>query len=62
LHTPAHALVVVQEAVSKGFRTVGQRTPTEKEQAVRPVGDGVPTPEAHLSGFGREVQAVGIAV
>ena len=45
-----------------GFRTVGQRTPAEKEQAVRPVGDRVPTPEAHLSGFGRGVEVVGVAI
>src|ERR1700756_3509619 len=62
LQPPCVALVVVQEAVPMGFGTVGQGTPAEEEQAVRPVGDGVPTPETHLSGFGRGMEIIWVAI
>ena len=45
-----------------GLGTVWQRTPAKEDDAVGTVRDRVPAPEPHLSGFGRRVKVVRVAV
>ena len=45
-----------------GLRTVWQRTPAKEDEAVGTIGDRIPTPQPHLSGFGGRVKVVRVAV
>src|SRR5580704_18865742 len=62
LQTPGNPLVMEEKPVPVRFRTIWERPPAKKKQAIRSMSNRVPAPKTHLSRFRRRVEIVRVAI